>query len=75
MGRLRGSPACVPPALAQGYRQVCTKLSPLALLAALGIAITTAAGELAVASALLLGLAALVVALLVLSGLAVRASR
>jgi hypothetical protein len=47
----------------------------LALLAAVGLAITVAAGELAAASTLLLGLAGVAVALLMPIGLAVRASR
>jgi hypothetical protein len=48
---------------------------PLALLAALGVAITVAAGERAAASGILFGLAGLAVVLLVPIGLAARASR
>jgi hypothetical protein len=48
---------------------------PLALFAALGVAITVATGELAAASGILLSLAGVALALLLPIGLAVRASR
>jgi hypothetical protein len=48
---------------------------PLALLAAVGVAITLAAGKLAAVSGILLGFAGLAAALLLPIGLAVRASR
>jgi hypothetical protein len=50
-------------------------LTPLALLAALGVAASLVAGELAAAAAILLGFAAVAVALLLPIGLAVWASR
>ena len=50
-------------------------LTPLALFAALGLAITVASGQLAAASTLLLALAGVAVALLLPIGLTVRASR
>ena len=50
-------------------------LTPLALLAALGVAASLVAGELAAAAAILLGFAAVTVALLLPIGLAVWASR
>jgi len=57
------------------WRPWLLAVTPLALLAALGVAITVAAGELAAASGILLGLAGVAVVLLVPIGLAVRASR
>jgi hypothetical protein len=57
------------------WRPWLLAVTPLALLAALGLAITIAAGQLAAASTLLLGLAGVAVALLVPVGLAVRANR
>jgi hypothetical protein len=57
------------------WRPWLLAVTPLVLLAALGLAITIAAGQLAAASTLLLGLAGVAVALLVPVGLAVRASR
>ena len=57
------------------WRPWLLAVTPLALLAALGVAITVATGELTAASGLLLGLAGLAVALLALIGLVVRASR
>jgi hypothetical protein len=57
------------------WRPWLLAVSPLALLAALGVAITIATGELAAASGILLGLAGVAVALLLPIGLAVRVSR
>jgi len=50
-------------------------LTPLALLAALGVAVSVVAGELAAAAGILLGFAGVAVALLLPIGLAVWASR
>jgi hypothetical protein len=57
------------------WRPWLLAVTPLALLAALAIASTAAAGELAAASGIVLGLAGVAVAFLVPIGLAVRASR
>ncbi len=57
------------------WRPWLLAVTPLALLAAVGVAIAVAAGQLAAASGILLGFAAFVVILLVPIGLAVRASR
>lgn len=57
------------------WRPWLLAVTPLVLLAAVGVAITIAAGELATASGILLGFAAVALALLVPIGLAVRASR
>jgi hypothetical protein len=57
------------------WRPWLLAISPLALLAALGVAITLANGQIAAASAILLGLAGLAVALLVPIGLSVWATR
>src|SRR5439155_17752586 len=57
------------------WRPWLLAVTPLALLAALGLAITVAAGQLAAASGILLGLAGVAVVLLVPIGLAVRAGR
>src|SRR5262245_37716500 len=57
------------------WRPWLLAVTSLALLAAVGVAISLAAGELAAASAILLSLAGLAVALLLPIGLAVRASR
>src|SRR5215212_2334298 len=57
------------------WRPWLLAVTPFALLAALGVAFTIAAGELAAASNILLGLAGFAVVLLVPIGLAVRVSR
>ena len=57
------------------WRPWLLAVTPLALLAALGLVISAVAGELAAASGILLGLAGVAVALLLPIGLAVRASR
>jgi hypothetical protein len=57
------------------WRPWLLALTPLVLLAALGIVLTVAAGDLAAASGILLGLAGVAAALLVPIGLAVRASQ
>ena len=57
------------------WRPWLLAISPLALLAALGVAITLANGQIAAASAILLGLAGLAVALLAPIGLSVWAAR
>ena len=56
------------------WRPWLLAISPLVLLAALGVAITLANGQIAAASAILLGLAGLAVALLVPIGLSVWAT-
>jgi hypothetical protein len=57
------------------WRPWLLALTPLALLAVLGLVISIVAGELAVATGILLGLAGVAGALLLPIGLAVRASR
>jgi hypothetical protein len=57
------------------WRPWLLAISPLALLAALGVAFTLANGQIAIASAILLGLAGLAVALLAPIGLSVWATR
>jgi len=57
------------------WRPWLLALTPLALLAALGVAVSVVAGELAAAPGILLGLAGVAVALLLPIGLAVWASR
>lgn len=57
------------------WRPWLLAVTPLALLAAFGVAITVATGALAAASDILLGLAGVAVVLLLPIGLAVRASR
>ena len=57
------------------WRPWLLALTPLALLAALGVALSVVAGELAAAASILLGFAGVAVALLLLIGLTVWASR
>src|SRR2546423_4465326 len=57
------------------WRPWLLALTPLALLAALGVALSVVAGELAAAAAILLGFAGVAVALLLLIGLTVWTSR
>jgi hypothetical protein len=57
------------------WRPWLLALTPLALLAALGVAVSVVAGQLAAAVTILLGFAALAVALLLPIGLAVWVSR
>ena len=57
------------------WRPWLLSLTPLALLAGVGVALSVAAGEHATAAGILLGLAGIAVALLLLIGLVVRASR
>jgi hypothetical protein len=57
------------------WRPWLLALTPLALLAALGVAVSVAAGELAVAAGILLGFAGVALVLLLPIGLAVGASR